>query len=81
MSAVKDSSIKNIYVQLLNEGTSVMRPTKGIEIGENLFKVLTTEDYDSNVEEWEFPPGTFVRCRKEIRNGEEILVATHRVDV
>jgi len=64
-----------IYIPLLNEGTYVIRPTKGIKIGKKSFKVLPTEDYDSENEEWMFPPGTKVECDIEINNGENVLIA------
>jgi hypothetical protein len=69
-----------IYIPLLNEGTDVLRPTQGIVLGSNEIQVLPTPDYDPTVEEWEFPPGTAVRCAKEVRGGRELLVARQRVD-
>jgi hypothetical protein len=73
MSALK------VYVPLLNEGTPVLRPTQGVKLGENLYRVLPTKDYDPDDEEWEFPPGTVVECVGEIRGGQEILVARKKV--
>ena len=73
------TSVQTVYVPLLNEGTSVVRPTQGVKLGENLYRVLPTKDYDPNDEEWEFPPGTVVECVGEIRGGQEILVARKRV--
>lgn len=77
MSAEMASStrMQTIYVPLLNEGTSVIRPTQGVQLGENLYRVLPTQDYDPNDEEWEFPPGSVVECLVESRDGQEILVA------
>jgi hypothetical protein len=69
-----------IYIPLLNEGTDVLRPTQGFVLGANEIQVLPTPDYDSTVEEWEFPPGTKVRCAKEIRGGRELLVARQRIE-
>jgi len=81
MSAEKTLNIKTkvIYIQLLNEGTTVFRPAAGLQLGRNIFKVLADEEYDPEDEEWEFPPETVVRCEKEFRNGEELLVAKAEV--
>jgi hypothetical protein len=64
-----------IYIRLLDEGTEVVRPTYGEIVRENIFRVLSTENYDPNDEVWEFTPGTIVRCEKEIWSEKEILVA------
>ena len=68
-----------LYIRLLNEGTDVLRPTTGVVLGQNVVQVLATSDYDPAIEEWEFPPGSQVRCVSEIRGGREVLVARHRV--
>ena len=82
MSAEMVSSTNPIelYIPLLNEGTDVLRPTTGIVLGPNTVQVLPTSDYDPAIEEWEFPPGSSVRCAAEVRGGREVLVARHRVD-
>ena len=67
-----------IYISLLNEGTDVLRPTRGLVLGPNQVQVLPTPDYDPTDEEWEFPPGTKVTCVREIRGGRELLVARQR---
>jgi hypothetical protein len=64
-----------IYVPLLNEGTDVLRPTNGFVLGPDLVRVQPTADYDPELEEWEFPPGSEVRCVSEVRGGRAILVA------
>jgi hypothetical protein len=73
--------IRTVYVPLLNEGTSVVRPTQGIRLSGDIYRVLPTPDYDPNDEEWEFPPGTSVECVPETRNGQEVLVARRRVAI
>ena len=80
MSEEKDSNIK-IHIPLLNEGTPVLRPTTGIRLRENTYKVLAVENYDPGDEEWQFPPGSIVECRNELRNGEDVLVARKKVDL
>jgi hypothetical protein len=80
MSAEMASSTSalTIYIPLLNEGTSVVRPTQAVQLGENLFRVLPTRDDDPNDEEWKFPPGSVVECVLETRSGREVLVAWKR---
>jgi hypothetical protein len=72
------SSVLTIYIPLLNEGTPVVRPTQAVKLGENLYRVLPTQDYDPNDEEWGFPPGSVVECVLETRSGREVLVARKR---
>ena len=72
---VSSTSSVTIYVPLVNEGTSVVRPTQGVKLSENMYRVLPTQDYDPSDEEWEFPPGSIVECHSETRNGQEVLVA------
>jgi hypothetical protein len=83
MSAEMVSSTNNnvltIYIPLLNEGTTVVRPTQGVKLGENAYNVLPTQTYDPNDEEWQFPPGSVVAWAAETRNGQEVLVAKRRL--
>ncbi len=81
MSVETGSSIKTveIFIPLLNEGTEVLRPTKGLILGPNEVQVLSTPNYDPADEEWAFPPGVKVRCTKEIKGGRELLVARQRL--
>ncbi len=73
------TSTVEIFIPLLNEGTAVVRPTQGLVLGPNEVQVLATPDYDPTIEEWEFPPGSKVRCVPEIWSGGEVLVARHRI--
>lgn len=70
---------ETIYIRLLDEGVDTWRPTHGERIRGNVFKVLPTDDYDPEDEEWEFVPGSIVQCelQKKTSRGEpkEILVA------
>jgi len=63
----EENSVVEIHVSLLDEGTDCSRPTQGVVLGNGLFKLLPTEDYDPNDEHWEFVPGSIVRA-KEVRN-------------
>ncbi len=65
-----------VYVQLLNEGTVIFRPTRALDLGDGIFRLLPTPDYDPEDEEWEFLPGTSVRCGKRTdASGDEYLIA------
>ena len=68
-----------VYVPLLNEGTEVLRPTTGVFIGPDVVRLEANGEYDPAAEEWEFPPGSEVRCVAEFRGGRQILVARQRV--
>ncbi len=68
-----------LYVPLLNEGTDVLRPTTGVFVGPDVIRVEAPGDYAPDIEEWEFPPGSEVRCIAEFRGGRQILVARSRV--
>jgi hypothetical protein len=81
MSVETGSSTSTVefYIPLLKEGTDVLRPTMGLVLGSDEFQVLATPNYDPADEEWQVPPGTKVRCVKEIRSGREMFVARQRV--
>lgn len=51
----------DLYVQLLDEGTEVFRPTKALDLGNGLYRLEATSDYDPELETWEFVPGSEVR--------------------
>ena len=81
MSAETGSSTKTVelYIPLLNEGTDVLRPTKGLLLESDVVQVLATTDYDPAIEDWEFPPGSRVRCVFETRGHRKLLIARHRI--
>jgi hypothetical protein len=68
-----------LYIPLLNEGTNVLRAAKGLAIGQDTARVLATADYNPELEDWQFPPGSTVRFTKENHSGREILVARQGV--
>ena len=63
-----------IYVALLDEGIDVWRPVEARRLAPDLY-LIVDQDYDRDLERWEFEPGTVVRCREEKRDGRRILVA------
>jgi hypothetical protein len=64
-----------IYVRLLDEGTECSRPTQALDLGNGLFKVLPSFDYDPRDEVWEFPPNSIVRSEVKLSQGKEFLFA------
>ncbi len=65
----------DVYVQLLDEGTTTFRPTKAVELGPNLYRLLPTATFERDEEQWEFPPGSVVECDRENKGGEKVMVA------
>jgi hypothetical protein len=64
-----------IYVALLDEGVDVWRPVEAKRLSTGRY-LIVEQDYDPAIERWEFEPGTIVKCRRERRDGGQILVAT-----
>jgi len=67
-----------IFVCLLNEGTEVSRPTDALDLGDGLYKLLPTTNYDPTDEIWEFPPGSVVRCEPRRGVSGEYLVSVRQ---
>jgi hypothetical protein len=66
-----------IYVALINEATSVWRPVEAVPITENVFRIAPGSVPDG--EEWEFAPGTTVRCESRDLSGGPSLVAVEHL--
>lgn len=64
-----------IHVALLDEGVDVWRPVEAERLSPDSY-LIVEQDYDRGLERWEFEPGTVVRCRRQERDGRQILVAT-----
>jgi hypothetical protein len=64
-----------IHIRLLEEGSECSRPTQALDLGNGLFKVLPTPNYDAADEVWEFPPDSIVRSKINRSEGEEFLLA------
>jgi hypothetical protein len=71
-----DTKTIKLNVRLLDEGTEVSRPTEGLDLGNGLYKILATLDYNPEDEHWEFPPGSTVRVEKRQDASGEYLLAT-----
>ena len=70
-----DGNRVKLFVSLLAEGADVWRPTEAVPIGDGLFKILSTPNYDPEDEVWEFPPGAIVRCETRQDNSGKYIVA------
>jgi hypothetical protein len=74
---------KLIYMPLLNEGTTVSRPVLASDMGNNVYKIIGTEEGLSPEyldEEWLFPIGSYVTCKIEERITGKILIANNSVE-
>jgi hypothetical protein len=69
-----------IYIQLLEEGTKVYRPIKAVEITQDVYRILESNEYDAEDEIWEFLPGSNVIVEEKILSGKSVLVAIKVVD-
>lgn len=75
---MKENSVVEIYVRLLDEGTDCTRPTQGVVLEDGLVQLLPTDNYNPDDEHWEFLPGSIVRA-KEVRNADaSYLIAVAR---
>ncbi len=72
---------KNIYIQLLNEGTEVYRPVPAIKIKNNIYKLQGFDIYNPKDEIWEFSPGTYVQVEKRNLDGENVLIAIQKLSL
>lgn len=62
-----------IYVELLDEGTTVWRPVEAVHIDGDRYRILTEPIVE---ETWAFHTGEIVRCRlKRFSDGAEGLAA------
>lgn len=80
MSVAPDSDTKTtrVFVRLLDEGTDVSRPVEALALGDGLFKILPTPNYDAQDETWEFPPGSVVRTEIHTDQTGDYLLAVQR---
>ncbi len=69
---------KEIYIQLLGEGTIVYRPVTAIEITKDIYQLKGRDIYNPEDETWEFLPDAYVKVEKRILSGELVLVAVNK---
>ncbi len=69
---------KIIYVELLDEGTTVFRPVPSTKIKDGVYKLGGEDFYDPEDEKWEFEPESLVKVKEKSLSGEIVLVAHER---
>jgi hypothetical protein len=79
MSVEMGSYIETVFVKLLDEGTEVMRPAKATRILGDVFLLAMPQDFDPEVETWEFAPCNYVRCEMREVSNSKVLVAVESV--
>lgn len=64
MRFMEDSptTTSTIYVRLLEESVTCLRPTQAEPLRDGTYRVLATPNYDPTDEVWEFLPGSIVHC-------------------
>ena len=68
-----------VYVRLKNEGVEAYAPTPARRLEANVFEILTPTDYNPSAEEWEFTPGTVVKCEERLVGARRELIAIRRI--
>lgn len=73
------SSIKKetIFVKLTDEIVAVWRPVSAVKLSANVFRILP-EDFDPDVETWEFLPGEAVTVEERVEPEGKSLIAVAR---
>jgi hypothetical protein len=62
----------NIYVNLTGEGLNLLRSVRAEHLGRDYYRIVDTMPPDEN---WEYPPGAVVRCKKKNLSSGKALVA------
>lgn len=64
----KPAKLVDVFVELLDEGTETWRGTKALDMGDGLYKLLPTSNYDPEDEIWAFLPGDIVALERAHTN-------------
>lgn len=56
------TATSTIYIRLLEEAITCIRPTQAEVLEDGTYRVLPTPEYDPTDEVWEFVPGSRVHC-------------------
>lgn len=76
LSKHPNANIVDVYVVT---GHSKRKKIEAINLNNNLYKLLPTDNYNPTKEYWEFSPGAVVRVVKEIIEGQETLLAFDQI--
>ena len=67
-----------VFVRLVGEGTPVWRPVPAVHVSDGMYRLGGAQTPD---EQWEFEPGTVVRCaQRRFSDGTEGLAAIAPAD-
>jgi hypothetical protein len=64
--------LRTIYIALIDEGVDVWRP---VEAREDIDGTFRLPDQAPAGELWQFPPGSIVRCERQLADGEVLVAA------
>lgn len=64
---------ETVYVNLLNEGTAVLKPVSAIHHHNNVYEIMVAEEPDDD--EYEFPLGSLVFVEHKSIGNKSALVA------
>jgi hypothetical protein len=68
-----------IFVKLVDEGVDVWRPVQATHLRGNIYRIID-QQYDCEVEVWQFEPGDVVVCELVDSDDGRILAATELRD-
>ena len=57
--------IETIFVRLVDEPVPVWRPVQAEKLGESTY-LISDQEYDREIEDWEFEPGEKVECVEKL---------------
>jgi hypothetical protein len=68
-------AVETVYVALRDEGVDVWHPVEAERISESVYRLADSSVPDG--EEWEFSPGSTVRCDlRELSDGPALVVVS-----
>ena len=68
-----------VQIYVLIPEDDAYKPVQATMVGENLYKILPTTDYDPANAEWEFVPGMLVRCEERSYREKRFLLAVEKM--
>lgn len=71
-------AVERIYVALLDEAVDVWRPVDAEPVGGGVYRIVA-QDYDRDLETWQFEPGEVVVVESIPSSDGPIRAATRRV--
>lgn len=78
--ATPGKKIVPMIVQAFVNNKFIRKRTEAVDLGNGLYKLLPTEDYTPQSEQWEFAPGSVIRAVEEKKERELIAFDQIRED-